>query len=594
MKTFLKFWFTFIFSFCLVSSAPNWEVEVEILINQVGYYTNSEKIAVIKGDLEVKSFRIIDLENEERMLTGKLEAPRKSPYSGVTTWKADFTELKKPGRYSLIIDGQKPSGIINIGDEVYTELSKALVKALYFQRASIPLKEKYAGKWKRPLGHPDDKVYIHPSAASENRPVDFIISSPKGWYDAGDYNKYIVNSSFSTSMILSLYEDFPEIVKNQSLNIPESENQVPDILDEMLWNLRWMITMQDPEDGGVYHKLTTANFEPFEMPDKVNSKRYVVQKSTNAALDFSAFMSQASRVFRDYEEHFPGLADSCEVASNKAWAWAVKNPDQVYDQRDLNVKYTPEINTGAYGGRDVSDEFFWAACELMITSPNEEYRKYIVEYLENFKTDEMSLPSWGNVETLGVLTLLRHAKDRHINSLSDFSGLKEKILSFSDQLISGSSENTYHSIMGSKKSDFKWGSNSVACEQALLLIEAYKLTLNKKYLQYALRNVDYLLGINATGYSFVTGFGKKTPMHIHHRVSESDGVKEPIPGLLVGGPNPSQQDRCTYPSNAADESFIDDVCSFASNEICLDWNAPFIYVMYTLESLKVEVGYSRI
>jgi endoglucanase len=50
------------------------------------------------------------------------------------------------------------------------------------------------------------------------------------------------------------------------------------------------------------------------------------------------------------------------------------------------------------------------------------------------------------------------------------------------------------------------------------------------------------LGKNATGYSFVTGIGYKSPMHPHHRLSFADGIAKPIPGLLVGGPNRQKQD----------------------------------------------------
>ncbi|HCD52991.1 MAG TPA: cellulase, partial [Balneolaceae bacterium] len=124
-------------------------------------------------------------------------------------------------------------------------------------------------------------VMVHAAAATGSRPEGTIISSPKGWYDAGDYNKYVVNSGISTYTLLFAYEQFPEFFKNQDLNIPESKNDLPDILDEALWNLEWLLTMQD-EDGGVYHKLTTANFEGMVMPHEATNQRYVVMKNTGA------------------------------------------------------------------------------------------------------------------------------------------------------------------------------------------------------------------------------------------------------------------------------------------------------------------------
>ena len=129
---------------------------------------------------------------------------------------------------------------------------------------------------------------VHPSAATTKRPAGTIISSPKGWYDAGDYNKYIVNSGFTLGLILQSYQLHLDRFNSLNLQIPESDNKIPDILDEMMYNLEWMLTMQDPTDGGVYHKLTTPNFEGFVMPEDCKQQRYVVQKTTTATLDFAA------------------------------------------------------------------------------------------------------------------------------------------------------------------------------------------------------------------------------------------------------------------------------------------------------------------
>src|SRR5690606_35637774 len=155
-------------------------------------------------------------------------------------------------------------------------------------------------------GHPDDRVAIHPSAASATRPAGTFIVAPFGWYDAGDYGKYVVNSGITTGTLLSLLEDYPAAAQRLETNIPESGDGVPDLLDEVLWNLRWMLSMQDPADGGVYHKLTTASFAGMVMPEAATAQRYVVQKSTPAALNLAAVAAQASRVLRHHESAAPG------------------------------------------------------------------------------------------------------------------------------------------------------------------------------------------------------------------------------------------------------------------------------------------------
>jgi endoglucanase len=144
--------------------------------------------------------------------------------------------------------------------------------------------------------------------------------------------------------------------------------------------------------------------------------------------------------------------------------------------------------------------------------------------------------------------------------------------------------------MGATADHFVWGSNSVAANQGILLVWAYRLTGERAYLRRALANLDYLMGCNATGYSFVTGVGDRTPQNPHHRPSVSDGVDAPVPGLLVGGPNPGQQDGCTYPSDAPARSYTDVTCSYASNEIAVNWSAPLVYLAAAMEALRHDAG----
>ena len=165
--------------------------------------------------------------------------------------------------------------------------------------------------------------------------------------------------------------------------------------------------------------------------------------------------------------------------------------------------------------------------------------------------------------------------------------LKKMIITFADELLKEVNMQAYNTVMGKTAKDYMWGSSSHAANQGIALLQAYQIRADKKYLDVALSNLDYLLGRNAVGYSFLTGFGSKQVMYPHHRPSEADGIVEPVPGLLSGGPNPGQQDKCTtYTTKIADESFTDDVCSYASNEIAINWNAPMVYLAAAIEALQ--------
>ncbi|UHG90388.1 glycoside hydrolase family 9 protein [Spirosoma oryzicola] len=570
-------------------SAQSQSLSESIRLNQIGYYPNAAKIAVVVGEAQ-GSFQVATPDLKKTLFTGTLGEPRKNVISGKTTRTANFSSFTKAGTYVLVIPGTGHSYPFEIRTDVHKPVATGALKGFYYQRVSTDLPAKFAGKWARPAGHPDTRVLIHPSAASADRPAGAVISSPRGWYDAGDYNKYIVNSGITMGTLLSLYEDFPAYTKSLNTNIPESTNKIPDLLDEALWNLRWMLTMQDPADGGVYHKLTNPSFDGMVMPDKAVKDRYVVQKSITAALDFAAVMAQAGRVYKAYNRELPGLADSCVTAAKKAWTWAKANPNAVYKQSEMNTKFDPDVVTGSYEDHFSSDEWIWAAAELYVTTKDDSYYKAV----NLFPDAKTPLPSWPQVRTLAYYTLARFGNELTDAGKQALPVVKQHLTTFADSLILDADKQAFQTVMGKSAKDFIWGSSAEAANQGIALLQAYRFTDSPKrnqYLRYALSNLDYLLGRNAVGYSFVTGFGDKTPMHPHHRPSVADGIDEPVPGLLSGGTNANaaRQDKCAgYTSTVADEVFIDADCSYASNEIAINWNAPLVYLATALEALQKE------
>jgi len=556
------------------------QVSTLIRINQEGYYSNGPKLAVLVSKAESGVFHVIG-ERNDTVFTGPISAPRRSGNSSLVCSTLDFSPLNTTGKYHLAIAGIGGSYPFVISAHPLHDAAGSALKGYYFQRASMALEAKYAGQWRRPAGHPDDSILIHPSAATPQKPAGSIISSPGGWYDAGDYNKYIVNSGITMGTLLSAYEDFPARFDTLTTHIPESENKLPDLIDEILYNLRWMLTMQDKDDGGVYHKLTNAKFDGMVMPGVTKLPRYVVQKSTAAALDFAAVMAQAARITKKFGKQVPGLSDSCLQAAIQAWQWAVKNPAMLYRQEEMNEQFTPQISTGAYGDSNVSDEWFWAASEMLITTGDKTYAIWIIDKFPA----QFELVSWNKVGMAGIYSLLRHTSSLPANMVNQLNEMKTRLTAFADSLLKNKSTNAFATVMGGSPKDFIWGSNSVAANQGIVLINAYLHTGERKYLDGALSNADHILGRNATGYCFLTGSGSRYPMHPHHRPSVADGVVEPVPGLLSGGPNPARQDKCNYEFTEPETSFLDDDCSYASNEIAINWNSPLVYLLNGLDHL---------
>ena len=558
-------------------------------MNQVGFYPDQEKTMTLESKNPAETIRICIKGSDETIWEGQHVRSAVSPWSGKERKIFDFSEITEPGTYTVIAGDETAEFIIS--ENALDALAEAALKGFYHQRSGIS-------------GHPDTLVYIHSSAATPERPEGTVISSPKGWYDAGDYNKYVVNSAYSMGLMANVFRTLSRkslITREESIRFWE----------ELEYNHQWLLTMKDPSDGGVYHKLTTPSFEAFIAPTECRQKRYVVQKSVTASLDFAAVCAEMGMT---WGTHFGGnlrhdintrgvwikAADGAD-----AYRWAKENPDAFYHQDKMNGMYDPDVVTGAYGDSSASDELFWAATSQYMANFTGDRDVYLTDVIENMP-EEFTLMSWGNVAALGVFNWieseLHHRKfgEFYLGLPDPYAKHKEEIrgrcvkmlLEYCDKAIEAVEGSCYNCAYGNRPEDFHWGCCSSFCDQAICFLYAYELTNDKKYLDNAFRNVNYILGQNATGYCYVTGFGSKSPMHPHSRLCASDGIEEPIPGLLVGGPNPGQQDIAEvkrYGSDFPDESYEDVEPSYASNEVAINWNASLVAAITWLAHIGNEL-----
>lgn len=550
-----------------------------IHLNQLGFLPEARKVAVLglaqdgaAAPVGTDAFVIEDARGKV-VLRGTLGPAAAWAPAELQARVADFSALRTPGRYRVRVDGVPASDPFEITADAYLPVTRAALKAFYFNRAGTALPARYAGAYARAGGHPDTEVRIHASAASPARPAGSTIAAPKGWYDAGDYNKYVVNSGISTYTLLAAYADFPALFRGLRSDIPEDAAGVPDILQEAWWNLQWMLAMQDPADGGVYHKLTTLQFEGIVMPEQAREPRYVVMKGTAATLDFAAVMAAASRVYAPFEAQYPGQSARMLAAARQAWAWAQQHPDVVYRQ-------PADVATGGYDDAQLDDEFAWAAAELYVTTGEDGFYDAMLA-----RNVHASVPSWGDVGGLAWMTLASH-RDA-LTAHADRARIEREIGGLAARLADAWHASAWQIAMTPE--DFRWGSNAIALNQAMMLVQGYRLGHQRDRLDAAQAQLDYVLGRNPLGLSFVTGIGLRSPQHIHHRISEADGVAAPVPGLLVGGPQPGRQDlagcKVAYPSTLPALAYLDDACSYATNEVAINWNAPLVYVSAALQAL---------
>lgn len=524
-------------------------------LNQVGYYSKALKRFMVT-DSSVNDFAIID-EQGALVQSGKFYPAGFWPAAGEYIKIGDFTGITKPGRYQILIQETGEKEDVFIKDDLYTEALRAAVKAFYYQRMSIELKKEHAGEWARKSGITDTECSLHTSTGKNG-----LIDVRGGWMDAGDYGKYVVNAGISTGTMLSLFELYPQLI-DDNLNIPESKNGKSDLLDEIRYELQWMKKMQDL-DGGVFFKVGPLQWDGFSMPEATKSSRYVIGKSTTSTLNFAAVMAMAARIYKD-DKNF---SKDCLKRSVAAWKWATANP------------YIREPNetggTGAYEDSKLGDEFFWAACELLVTTGKGGFKNYVEQNAASYLVKNAA--SWSSVSNLGWYTLIKHCSVDKYPFISEGS---RSIISFADRLV----RNIDSIPCRIPLQDFIWGSNSAFLNHAIVLCYAYYLTHQNKYLESVIETVDYIFGKNAIGTSFVTGFGRKSPMQPHHRIMASDDVELPFPGFLVGGPNGDRQDEISgepgvhYPFKQPAKAYVDRMAAYACNETAINWNASLVFVL---------------
>jgi len=546
----------------------------QIVFNQLGYLPNAAKLVTLRSPSA--HFTVRAASGSAVVLQGKPGAARDDAASGDWVQIADISAMRQSGRYVIETDAGS-SAPLEIGNDVYRHALWLTMRAYYGQRCGCNVD----------LGN----GYSHPAC---HLTAEFHKTSGKsgpyknhgGWHDAGDYGRYVVNSGISTATLLWTWELCNAAVRNLDLKIPESGGKLPDFLAEIRWNLDWMLSLQDA-DGGVWHKQTSENFCAFILPQDDHLTSYVIgtgsdpYKSTCATADLAAVAAIAARCYGPFDDAY---ARSCLAAAKRAYAWASKNPNVTFRNPD-------GIRTGDYGDNDCRDEMLWAAAELWRTTGDEQYRKAFeagVAYLssetgsESEKRLRVKAPSWNDLSAMALWTYAM--ADRKGASRELLARIRESSVRSSEFLVQNSRQNGYGNTLS--LSDYVWGSNGGAGNQSLQLIVTDRLQKNGEFRQAAAENLHYLIGRNCWDLSWVTQLGTKSFQHPHHRPSAADNLDAPWPGLVSGGPNAHPGDRVGWllPKRAPMQMYKDDQAAYSLNEIAINWNAPFVFLLAALNS----------
>ncbi len=542
------------------------QLSPHIFVNQVGYLPSSSNVAMVSSPMGL-AFVVREEESGDKVLKAMPHlAEAEDQSSGACLWVADFSVLDSTGEYYLEVEGLGRSYPFAVKSNVYQQVAQKALKAFYFQRSGIDLVEPYAEKWSRKAQHQGDAIVYGTEEEEESEEID----ASGGWYDGGDEGKYVVNGSFAAGILLLLHEISPELFVDRSLNIPESGNDVPDVLDEVHWELEWLLKMQN-EIGGVHHKVAAKESHTLSKNDDKN-ERYVMQVSTAATASACAVWAKASRL---YSPHDATFAQRCLEAAQRAWFYLEQHPN------DGGFTNPDEVLTKTYNDEDDSDERIWAAIELYLTLKNERFLE-VIQALMNKRVPLLSASGyWGNVMPLAVTSILleeENFSEKWVNEA------KEDLISLANSFVETSRRDGLRLTL--EEGEFNWGSNATILQNAFILRVASLVEERSAYQQTMLDQLHYILGRNPQSMCYVTGSGSHSPLHPHHPFSLKDKVEEPVPGLLVGGPNQFLNDSILKEHFNEETppalTYADHEESYSSNEVSLGWNAVLAFVASAL------------
>jgi endoglucanase len=585
----------------------------EIRVNQEGYYPKTEKKAtLVSSSNSPVTWNLVD-GSGRTVESGSTKVMGFDKASGDNVHIIDFSSFETEGRNYRLISGSFESMPFNIGKDIYSQMKYDAMKYFYHNRSGIEIKLPYCeeSQWARPAGHPNDVMVPDPT---KDYKANYSLDVTGGWYDAGDHGKYVVNGGISTWTVMNQYEralyygdTSVAPFADNTLNIPESGNGYPDILDESRYNVELLLKMQVPSGslkGMAHHKAHDERWTALAVPPHMDEMdRYLQPPSTAATLNLAAVAAQASRLWEEYDSAF---AAKCLAAAESAWDAAVANPN-------IFAPMEQGPGGGAYGDDYVEDEFYWAACELFITTGAAKYENYLKSskhYLEmpsNLVGGEaLGLTGcfdWGNTAGLGTISLALVPNNL---SSSEVTMAKANIKAAADDFLNIASGQGYgvpieESPIGDGLVGYPWGSNSFVANIAIVMAYAYDFSGNKevKYLNGATSAMDYLMGRNPLVQCYITGYGENPAENPHHRFwcYQADNTFPKAPaGILVGGPNSGLQDPWVKGSGwrpgdrPAQKCYMDNIESWSTNEITINWNAPLAWVAAYLDEQGPKVG----
>ena len=435
-----------------------------ILINQLGYLAESPKVAVFKGDEIPDVFYVIDMEKEEVVYTGFLEDNGYNQKLGEYNGYGDFTDLRTPGNYYIEAPVIGRSYSFSIGNQVYDETFIESFKQYYYNRCGITLTEEYAGE------NAHNACHIGKAVLKEDASVGLDVTG--GWHQDEKGQKNVTTAAGAVSVMLLSYELY-ESVFTDDMGIPESGNGIPDILDEVRYEIEWMLKMQDQQTGEVYAGVSVYGAD--EDASGKTSDIYVEPSSPEAERAFAMALAKFSYLYQNFDTEY---ATYCLKAADRAWKHA-------------------ELDLVGESGGDNKWKFASAA-ELYRAAGQRSYHKYIEEYL----SEEGCLEGQDEVTLLGCVTYISTKQSVNLDLCDQIM----KMLMQKAEDISTDARDSVYLAAGGNEQD----NNRQMLLNIMYLMVVNHIIENYEYGTIIESHLHYLLGKNDAAVSYVDRAGENS------------------------------------------------------------------------------------
>lgn len=446
----------------------NYEVPVNlpnIMVDQVGYAVNSNKIAVFRGEVLPDTYDLIDVETEEIVYTGSIKEKGYHEATGENISYGDFSDFKTPGTYYLQTDMIGQSYSFVIAQDPYADIFDMALKQYYYSRCGLTLSTELAGE----AAH--NACHTKMAELKDDTTVQLDMSG--GWHIDENGTRSVTDGCRAVNNLLLSYELY-EAVFTDDVGIPESGNGIPDLMDEVRYEVDWLLKMQDATSGAVYSAVST-------IEESAPSYRLYIEPVTmDATIQFAAAVAKFSYLYQNYDRDF---ATQCLKAADRAYRYA--------------EQYLGDIS---------QEEYFYAAAELYRATGAFHYRDAVHQYLNGGSGLDLDndYVFWGSV----VYISTKQQVDVELCEI-----IITKMLSDVEQ-ISYDSKKSKYLTEGNKEQD----NNCELLRKMVRLAVVDHIITNHEYMMVLENHLHYFLGRNSFCISYIDGVGSRNYMMVDERM----------------------------------------------------------------------------